>query len=138
MDISLLPWLGPPAEMQDGSILHHPVHVAHAGASQEIIVIVPRVIVPDRVVDLHGAGAVHGVQDILIRQQQLFCMFPYIFKQFFRADLLPCPVKVDQKDAGVIIIVVFPVCAAAAKRCPCMSVSQSGRRELMTRMSGSR
>lgn len=33
---------------------------------------------------------------------------------------------------------VFPVCAAAAKRFPCRSVSHRGRSGLMTRISGSR
>ena len=59
--ISFLPGLGVPAEMQDRCVLHHPVHIAETCASQQIVVEVAGVVIPDRIVDLKNAVSIHGV-----------------------------------------------------------------------------
>ncbi len=52
VDISFLPRLGLPAEMENGGMFHNMVHIIDPAAAEKIIVVVPGVIIPGRVVDL--------------------------------------------------------------------------------------
>ena len=69
--------------MEDACIHHDPVHIADTGAAEEIVVVIARVIVPHRVIDLEDPAAVYGIQDVLIREYQLFCVISDISEHFF-------------------------------------------------------
>ena len=70
--------------MQNGCIVHDPVHIIFSRASQEISVVVPGVIIPDGVIDLKCAAAVHGVKNILIRKKQFFRMLFCVGKRLLQ------------------------------------------------------
>ena len=74
--------------MEDACIHHDPVHIADTGAAEEIVVVIARVIVPHRVIDLEDPAAVYGVQDVLIREYQFFCVISDISEHFFRMNFV--------------------------------------------------
>ena len=56
VDIAGMPWLAFPAEMQDRGGAHDPVHGAGAGASDQVVVVVSGIVIPDSIVQAPGSG----------------------------------------------------------------------------------
>ena len=84
--------------MEHCGVLHHPVHIADAGAAEQIGIIVSCVIVPDDVTQIRRPPAVQGVQHILVREEQFFAMFSHIVKYLFGIDLISCHIEIHQKN----------------------------------------
>ena len=97
--ISRFPGLGPAAEMQQRRVFHHPGRVTDPGTAQQIAVVVAGVIIPDGIVHFPNLISIHGVENVLIRQEQLLCMFYCIAENIFRYDFLPSAVQIHQQDA---------------------------------------
>lgn len=86
VDIAGMPWLAFPAEMQDRGGAHDPVHGAGAGASDQVVVVVSGIVIPDSIVKLQDPVSVQAVQDILVWEQELFSVFPDETKDVFGDD----------------------------------------------------
>ena len=63
----------------------------------------PGVVVPDGVVQGENPVSIQGVQDILIRQHQLFFMRLHITENLLLRDAVPAFLQVYEQDAGIII-----------------------------------
>ena len=61
VDIAGMPWLAFPAEMQDRGGAHDPVHGAGAGASDQVVVVVSGIVIPDSIVKLQDPVSVQAV-----------------------------------------------------------------------------
>ena len=62
--------------MQHSSMLHHPVHILFPGTEQTIGVILAGIVVVEGVIQRKNPGAIQGVENILVREDQLVGMFP--------------------------------------------------------------
>lgn len=68
--------LSRPPEVQNGGVLHHPVHILFPGTEQTIGVILAGIVVVEGVIQRKNPGAIQGVENILVREDQLVGMFP--------------------------------------------------------------
>ena len=106
VDVSGVPWLGFAAEVENGSVFNHPIHIADAGASQKIIVIIAGIIIPEGIVYFQDMSAIEAVEDILVGQQELLAVFFGKGKKGLGLDELPAFVQIHQKNTGIEIVMI--------------------------------
>ena len=66
---------------------YYPVKICFSGTAQQIAVVVAGVIIPDGIVHFPNLISIHGVEDVLIRQEQACAVFGKVRKHIFRQDL---------------------------------------------------
>ena len=100
-----LPGLILAAEMEDRRILHDPVQVVLAAAADEVLGIIPHIVVPEDVLYRLGLLAVEHVEHVLVRQDQLLFVVADALEHILRRYQLSGGGQVDEHDAGVEILV---------------------------------
>ena len=92
--------------MQYRRVLHNPLHIINAAAAQQIAAVVAGIIVPYRILQRQCFFSVQGIEDILIRQNQLFAVLLHIPKELLRGNFLSPPLQIHQQNTGIIIVVL--------------------------------
>ena len=75
---------------------------------EEICGKVAHIIIENRIVYLQSPMAIEDIEDILIGKQQFIRLLPHIAEHIVRSHHGPRLFQIDQEDARIEIIVLFP------------------------------